>query len=38
VDLNYSEQWDVDANNNATFIQVFDPDGQSGQTPSMTVE
>jgi hypothetical protein len=35
---NYSEQWHVDAQNNATFVQSLDPDGHAGQPPALVVQ
>jgi hypothetical protein len=32
---NYTEQWDIDVNNNATFVQSFDPEGLAGQMPTL---
>ncbi|MGC8642776.1 MAG: hypothetical protein ACP5XB_23195 [Isosphaeraceae bacterium] len=36
--LDYAEQWDVDANGNPTFVQILDPEGQSGQAPAMVID
>ncbi|MGC8642775.1 MAG: hypothetical protein ACP5XB_23190 [Isosphaeraceae bacterium] len=33
--LDYTEQWDVDANNIPTFVQSLDPYGESGQLPDL---
>jgi hypothetical protein len=34
----YSEQWAVDANGNATFVQSFDPNHLAGTMPVMMVD
>ena len=35
ADGDYSEQWDIDANNNATFVGSSDPNGTAGLYPTL---